>query len=307
MTQQELAEKVGFKTASAVNKIELGLRDINQGKIVAFANALGTTPGYLMGWEEKKSSESVAGRILAIMKYKKVSIDDLSEKLDVPKSTLYDFIYQTPDDEFYHDDPRLYNIAQALEVNEDAFWGYNTFGENAFENYISFLFDKIDKNLPLTNRESNIILNYVNGTQDDNMDYYLDNIIPLPKIKKVPLLGTIACGEPILADENIEMYIGVDESIPADFALKCKGDSMINARIFDGDIVYIRQQSDVEDGEIAAVLIGDSATLKKVHKYPNKVVLSACNPMYDDYIYTGEQLSEIRILGKAVAFFSTIR
>ena len=52
MTQQELAEKVGFKTASAVNKIELGLRDINQGKIVAFANALGTTPGYLMGWEE---------------------------------------------------------------------------------------------------------------------------------------------------------------------------------------------------------------------------------------------------------------
>lgn len=135
----------------------------------------------------------------------------------------------------------------------------------------------------------------------------IDNIIPIPSTKKVPLLGTIACGEPILANENIEMYIKVDESIPADFALKCKGDSMINARIFDGDIVYIRQQPDVEDGEIAAVLIGDEATLKKVHKYHNKIVLSACNPMYDDYVYTNEQLNEIRILGKAVAFFSVIR
>lgn len=135
----------------------------------------------------------------------------------------------------------------------------------------------------------------------------IDNIIPIPTTKKVPLLGTIACGEPILATENIEMYIKVDESIPADFALKCKGDSMINARIFDGDIVYIRQQPDVEDGEIAAVLIGDEATLKKVHKYNNKIVLSACNPMYDDYVYTNEQLDEIRILGKAVAFFSIIK
>lgn len=143
--------------------------------------------------------------------------------------------------------------------------------------------------------------------ENDVFNNLPDNIIPLPQTKTIPLLGTIACGEPILATENIEMYIKVDESIPADFALKCKGDSMINARIFDGDIVYIRQQPDVEDGEIAAVLIGDEATLKKVHKYPNKIVLSACNPMYDDYVYTNEQLNEIRILGKAVAFFSIIK
>ncbi len=134
-----------------------------------------------------------------------------------------------------------------------------------------------------------------------------DNIISIPKFKEVPLLGTIACGEPILATENIEMYIKVDESIPADFALKCKGDSMINARIFDGDIVYIRSQPDVEDGEIAAVLIGDEATLKKVRKFPNKLVLCACNPMYDDFEYKNEQLDDIRILGKAVAFFSIIK
>ena len=132
-------------------------------------------------------------------------------------------------------------------------------------------------------------------------------IIPLPKTKEVPLLGTIACGEPILATENIEMFIKVDESIPADFALKCKGDSMINARIFDGDIVYIRQQPDVDDGEIAAVLIGDEATLKRVHKYPNKLVLSACNPMYNDFVYSGDELESIRIIGKAVAFMSWVR
>lgn len=134
-----------------------------------------------------------------------------------------------------------------------------------------------------------------------------DNIIPLPKFKKVPLIGAIACGEPILAVENIDSYINMAEDINADFALKCKGDSMINARIFDGDYVYIRTQEDVDDGEIAAVLIGDEATLKRVHKYPGKLVLSPCNPMYNDLIYQNEQLNDIRILGKAVAFLSAVR
>lgn len=134
-----------------------------------------------------------------------------------------------------------------------------------------------------------------------------DNIIPLPKTKKVPLLGTIACGEPILAEENIEDYLGIDEKVNVDFALRCKGDSMINARIFDGDIVYIKQQSDVDDGEIAAVLIGDEATLKKIYKYENKVVLRPCNPMYDDLVYAGKQLNELRILGKAIMFTSMVR
>ncbi len=137
--------------------------------------------------------------------------------------------------------------------------------------------------------------------------YDIDNIIPLPKTKKVPLLGTIACGDPILATENIEDYVAVDESSPASFALKCKGDSMITARIFDGDIVYIKPQPDVENGEIAAVLIGNEATLKKVYKQPNKLTLSPCNPMYSDMVYTDEELNEIKILGKAVAFTSIIR
>lgn len=134
-----------------------------------------------------------------------------------------------------------------------------------------------------------------------------DNIVPLPKMKKIPLLGTIACGEPILATENIEALINADEDLNADFALRCKGDSMINARIFDGDIVYIREQPDVEDGEIAAVLIGEEATLKRVYKYPSKVVLRPENPLYDDMICSKEEMDEVRILGKAVAFLSAVR
>lgn len=133
------------------------------------------------------------------------------------------------------------------------------------------------------------------------------NIIPMPEMKKIPLLGAIACGEPITAEENIEEYISIPKNIQADFALTCKGDSMINARIFDGDVVYIRQQDTVENGEIAAVLIGDEATLKRVRLFRDRIVLEPENPMYKPYVYWGEEMNNVRILGKAVAFTSAVR
>lgn len=136
--------------------------------------------------------------------------------------------------------------------------------------------------------------------------YTFDNIIPLPKMNKIPLLGTIACGEPILAEENIECDIDIPENINADFALRCKGDSMIDARIMDGDIVYIKQQPTVNNGEIAAVLIEDDATLKKVYLSGNTLTLLACNSSYEPFVYSGEQLNNIRILGKAVGFTSSL-
>lgn len=136
------------------------------------------------------------------------------------------------------------------------------------------------------------------------------NLLTLPSTKKVPLLGTIACGEPILAEENVSEYINMDNSIHADFALKCKGDSMINARIFDGDIVYIRKQSDVENGEIAAVLISNletEATLKRVYKTDSSIRLCAANPTYADMVYEKEAMNDVTIIGKAVAFLSAVR
>lgn len=143
---------------------------------------------------------------------------------------------------------------------------------------------------------------------DSDVDYTMvDNIIPMPKIKKVPLLGTIACGEPILAEENIDAFINMPEEVNGTFALRCKGDSMINARIFDGDIVYIREQPDVENGEIAAVLIDNEATLKKVYKYPNRIELRAENPTMRVLEYEGEEMNNVRILGKAVYFISRVQ
>ena len=135
----------------------------------------------------------------------------------------------------------------------------------------------------------------------------VNNIMPLPEIRKIPLLGTIACGEPITAEENIGEYIDIPKNIHADFALACQGDSMINARIFDGDIVYIKQQETVESGEIAAVLIDGEATLKRVRLFDDHIALEPENPMYKPFVYWGEEMNTIRILGKAVAFTSAIR
>lgn len=135
------------------------------------------------------------------------------------------------------------------------------------------------------------------------------NILPLPNMVKKPRLGTIACGKPILAVEDAEEFDMVPDGVNCDFTLKCKGDSMINARIFDGDTVYIRSQPQVENGQIAAVRIGEEATLKKVYYTPgsDRITLRACNPMYADMVYEGDTLNQIQILGLAVGFYSIVR
>ena len=201
LSQAELAELLGYKSRSSINKIEVEGRDIPRSSIVKFAQVLGVTPSYLMGWEEETSE---------------------------------------PD---------------ALEV--------------LMEKY--------------------------------------DNIKPV-KLKRFPLLGEIACGEPIFADEDRESYVMADMDINADFCLTAKGDSMINARINDGDIVFIKEMPMVDNGDIAAVIIDDDATLKRVYYYPedNTIQLIAENPKFKPLIYKNEELDQIRILGKAVYFMSAL-
>lgn len=125
---------------------------------------------------------------------------------------------------------------------------------------------------------------------------------PLPKMVKRPLIGNIACGDPITAEQNIEDYIDVPEDVRCDFCLRCKGDSMIDAHIEDGDIVYIRVQPEVEDGEIAAVRIGDEATLKRVYYDDQGLTLVPANSAYRPKTYSGAALDDIHIEGKAVGF-----
>ena len=146
---------------------------------------------------------------------------------------------------------------------------------------------------------------------DESNDIYKpgfpSNILPMPKMVKKPRLGTIACGKPILAVEEADEFDLVPEDIVCDFTLRCKGDSMIDARICDGDIVYIRSQPEVENGQIAAVRVGDEATLKKVYYNGGRIILRACNPLYTDMEFEGERVNEMEVLGLAVGFTSIIR
>ena len=135
----------------------------------------------------------------------------------------------------------------------------------------------------------------------------VDNIYKLDKIK-LPFLGKVACGEPIYADEDRESYVMVGTDIKVDFCLQCQGDSMVNARIHDGDIVFVKKTDIVENGAIAVVIIDDEATLKRFFYYreQNLVILKPENPKYQDIILTGEQLEQVKVIGKAVAFQSDV-
>lgn len=146
------------------------------------------------------------------------------------------------------------------------------------------------------------------NTANASSRVFLTNLGPI-ETKKFRLLGNIACGQPIFADEQKELYVEAGANIKADFCLKAKGDSMTGARIYDGDIVFIRKQEMVNNGEIAAVIIDDEATLKRVNYFPDKnlLILKAENSKYEDLVYSGEQLDHIIILGKAVAFQSDVR
>lgn len=143
-------------------------------------------------------------------------------------------------------------------------------------------------------------------TEVDVFQY--DNIFPIAT-QRLPMLGEIACGQPIFANEDRESYVEVGTHIKADFCLRAKGDSMVNARILDGDIVFIKKQPSVENGEIAAVIIDDEATLKRVYIQPDKeqLMLVAENTAYAPLVFIGEELNHIHILGKAVAFQGDVK
>lgn len=140
----------------------------------------------------------------------------------------------------------------------------------------------------------------------DDTDYrYPSNFKPMPDMKKIPRVGRIACGEPITAEENIEDYDETPSGWHADFSLLCVGDSM-SPKIEDGDVVAIRCQQEVQNGEIAAVRIGDEATLKMVFLHSDYIELRPVNPEYPSIIRRKEEMNEIRIEGKAVGLFRNL-
>ena len=191
LTVEELAHKMGYKDKSSISKIENGKADIPQSKIAAFADALQTTPAYLMGWEEQPTPAP-------------------TRKPTIPPG---------------------------------------------FE--------------------------------------------PMPEMDMVPLVGRIACGTPITAEQNVERMVCVPSKWHSAFTLTCKGDSM-EPRIHDGDLVAIRKQPEVENGEIAAVRIGEEATLKHVYLHDNFIELRPENPAFNSIILSREDMNDVVIEGKAV-------
>lgn len=186
LSQEELAFRMGYKSKSSINKIEMGINDIPQSKVIAFARALETTTAYLMGVDEAKNPATIPP---------------------------------------------------------------------GFE--------------------------------------------PLPTMNRIPVVGQIACGEPITAEENLEGYASAPERWKADFALICRGRSM-EPKIMDGDLVAIRSDVRVETGQIAAVRICDEATLKKVYFYPERIILRPINDEFEDIVFEGEEMNRVSIEGKAV-------
>lgn len=129
------------------------------------------------------------------------------------------------------------------------------------------------------------------------------------KKRSFPMLGKVACGQPIMANKDYDSFVVADADIDADFCLTASGDSMINARILDGDIVFIRKQEIVDNGDIAAVVIDDEVTLKRFFYYRSSQTLRLQpeNPMYEPMLYSGEELAHIHVLGKVVCFQSIVR
>lgn len=201
---------------------------------------------------------------------------DLSVKTGIPKSSISQYMsgHVKPNSE------RVYKISKVLNVSEAWLMGFD---------------------VPMERTES-----MTTSSEVDIFQY--DNIFPITT-QKLPMLGEIACGQPIFANEDRESYVEVGTHIKADFCLKAKGDSMINARIYDGDIIFIKKQPSVENGEIAAVIIDDEATLKRVFLQPDKeqLMLVAENTAYAPLVFIGEELNHIHILGKAVAFQGDVK
>ncbi|MGX7111446.1 LexA family protein [Gemella cuniculi] len=133
-----------------------------------------------------------------------------------------------------------------------------------------------------------------NNFIDDDAEDIIDNI------SKVPILGTICAGDGVYIEEEYDDHIFIDQGMRADFALRVKGDSMIEAGIFDGDLVFIRQQNSVRNGKIAAVRLTEwnEASLKKIFVKNDNVILYPCNPDYEPIV-----TRNVEVIGECVGVY----
>ena len=211
--------------------------------------------------------DTISNRLKQALKMRNMKQADLVALTGIGKSSISTYI----SGEYEPKQKNLYRLAKALEVNEAWLMGYDVDME------------------PSENKNNKLIP---------------PGFEPMPKMVKRPLVGNIACGEPIIAEENIEDYIDVPENVHCDFCLRCQGDSMIEAGIHNNDIVYIHIQPQVENGQIAAVRIGGEATLKRVFWDEKQQILqlNPANSSMAPLVYSGQALDDIQIEGLAVGY-----
>nr|WLJ25922.1 MAG: repressor protein CI [Firmicutes phage HS11] len=184
------------------------------------------------------------------------------------------------------------------------------FEKNDLSQYVSGKVEPSQQKLTVLSKALGVSETWLMGY--DDLDAIINrhpDLHPFRKIRSVPILGTIACGTPIWAEENFEGYIGIDPAhMDGEFALICKGDSMIDANIQSGDIVLLKKVPDVEDGKIAAVLIDNEATLKKVYKRDDSLVLQPCNRNYGPIVYSAREAEDsgIQIIGECVGVYHAV-
>ena len=214
---------------------------------------------------------TTAERLEELMKFYDINQNDICKKTGIPKSAMSMYV----SGQRFPRQNRLSDLAEAYGVSETWLMGYD---------------------VPMK--------------PDSENRFSLSNVYPI-EVHRLPMLGEIACGEPKFTNEDRESYVNAGTDLKADFCLKAKGDSMINARIHDGDIVFIRRQDIVENGEIAAVVVNhdSEATLKRFYYYRDRatLILKPENPEYEDLIFQNEELNEVHVLGKAIAFQSDVK
>lgn len=277
LSVDDVADALG-KNRSTVYRYESNeIEKLPTNILEPLAKVLKTTPAYLMGWENGEEEIYIAN-INKKLKDRRIELGltmlQVAKKTGVSEATISR--WESGDIANMRRD-KIVSLANALQVSPSFIMGWED--------------DNTSDTQPRAAFEMEACGLYKVQT------------------KKFRMLGNIACGEPIFADEEYETLVEASSDICADFCLRAHGDSMIGARINDGDIVFIRQQNMVENGEIAAVLIDDEATLKRVQyeKDANVLMLFAENPQYKTLIFTGEELDKIKILGKAVAFQSFVK
>lgn len=202
---------------------------------------------------------------------------------------------------------RLKSLRQSKKVTQDEFAKLVGISRSAIGMYESGKRRPDYETLEKLADFFNVDMDYLLGKSDTNTDIFkLKNIVPIER-RMVPIIGQIAAGKPILADEHIEAFLPCDTGVHADFGLVVHGDSMIGAEIHDGDVVFIRSQPIVDDGQIAAVRIDDDATLKRFYKNPDGCTLVSMNPQYPPMIFNSDNCDSIQIIGLAVAKYSVIK